>query len=155
MASESMLSIGMGGDSGAGTRLKAFNATVRMVAWADRIGVGMEHELKSRAPVDARGRAGAGRLRESIGYQRTTRLGGVQLSFHSTDPAARYVIEGTRPHTYGGNGLVLHWIGAHGEAFRHQVSHPGIKHPNNFPQKALDHMLPELAASFAALFERI
>lgn len=157
MAGDPLLAIGMAGDSKAGDRLQAFNATARMVAWADRVGVSMAHELKEKAPIDKRGRAGAGRLRNSIGYQRTTRLGGVQLSFHSSDPAARYVTEGTAPHAFGPNhALVLHFPDAGGEMiFRSVVHHPGVRNPNNFPQKALEKLLPEITASFVALFERI
>lgn len=152
-----LLAIGMGGDSGAATRMEAFNATVRMVSWADKVGLAMEHELKTQAPVDKRGRQGSGRLRQSINYQRRTSIGGIVLTFHSNDPAAKYVIEGTRPHriTPSGDNLALHFPDASGEMiFRNSTNHRGA-HANPFHQKAMERMLPMISSSFAALFERI
>jgi len=151
-----LLSFGMGGDSGAASRMERFNATLRMVSWADKVGLAMEHELKSQAPVDKRGRQGSGRLQGSINYQRRTSVGGVVLTFHSTDPAAKYVIEGTRPHAITPtNGLALHFPDASGTMiFRNHTFHKGA-HANPFHQKAMEKMLPMISSSFAALFERI
>jgi hypothetical protein len=117
----------------------------------------MEHELKAQAPVDKRGRQGSGRLQNSISYQRRTSIGKIVLTFHSTDPAARWVIDGTRPHTITPteSRLVLHFPDASGEMiFRPYSNHKGA-HANPFHEKALERMLPMINASFAALFERI
>lgn len=152
-----LLSFGMAGDSGAVTRLEAFNATVRMVAWADKIGIAVLHELKSQAPVDKRGRQGSGRLRDSISYQRRTTIGNIKLTFHSDDPAAKYVINGTRGHPIGPSGshITVQFPDAGGELiYRSVTSHPGA-HANPFHQKAVDRMLPMISASFVELFERI
>lgn len=158
MAGTPFLAFGLAGDSGAASRMEAFNATLRMVGWADKTGLLMEHELKAQAPTDKRGRAGAGRLKNSIHYQRRTSIGKIVLTFHSDDPAARWVIDGTRPHPITPNGtghLALHFPDASGEMiFRNHVQHRG-SHANPFHEKALERMLPVINSSFAALFERI
>ncbi len=149
-----LLSIGMSGDSGAESRLKAFDATARMVSWADSSGPKLAAEIRREAPVSPN--AGGGRLRDSIRYQRSTSIGGVTLKFHTNVPYAPYVVEGTIPHAIDARiALTLHFVGGDGaEHFPKHVWHPGTK-ANEFPQRALLKMLPEITSSFAEVFEEI
>lgn len=150
-----LLSFGMAGDSGAATRLQAFDASIKMVAWADRVGPLIKREMQNQAPVAKDGQADAGRLKQSIAYDRKTRLGGVTLTFHTDVPYAPYVVEGTPRHDIDAkNARFLHFIARDGnEVFTKHVNHPGT-HPDPFPQRAVDRLLPEITATFVAMFDK-
>jgi hypothetical protein len=149
---EPLLYASMAGEADARSELLRFIATERLVAWADAIGPKINKALKDEAPVGEG--PGAGVLKESIQYQRTTISGMVTLRFHTNVPYARYVVEGTGQHPISArNAQTLHFTGRDGvEYFRHSVNHPGNK-PNPFNQRAYERMLPEIAASFRAVFE--
>lgn len=151
---EPLLYASMAGESEARSDLDRFMATERIVAWADVIGPKIAKALKDEAPVGEGDHSGA--LKDSIQYQRSTTFGRVELRFHTNVPYARYVVEGTGQHPITArNAQTLHYTGRDGvEYFRRSVSHPGTA-ANAFNERAYRKMLPEIAASFRAIFERI
>lgn len=133
--------------------LARFEWTARAVAWADRVGPRLAQQLRTEAPV-GKG-PGAGRLRDSITYQRRTSVGSVKLEYHSDVPYVWYVIDGTAPHEIRPvAALALHWSDAGGEHFAKRVMHPGTR-PNRFHERALKKQLPVIAETFFAAFRKI
>lgn len=145
--SDPLLAIGMAGDS---SKLDGFDATAAMAEWAKAWARLVTAELASEAPVG--NGDGAGRLRDSIGEPAIeTGAGRVSMTWTSDVPYAGFVLEGTSPHPiYPKNVRALHWD----DVFAMHVNHPGTK-PNPFPRLAIDHLLPELTSSLAAIFEEI
>lgn len=151
---EPLLYASMAGEAEARSDLDRFMATERIVAWADVVGPKIAKALKDEAPVGEDPNSGT--LKNSIQYQRSTSFGRVELRFHTNVPYARYVVEGAGQHPIAArNAQSLHYTGRDGvEYFRRSVNHPGSK-PNAFNERAYKKMLPEIAASFKAIFERI
>ena len=145
--SDPLLAIGMAGDS---SRLDGFDATAAMTEWAKTWARLVTSELAAEAPVGQGD--GAGRLRDSIGAPEIKAGGGrVSMTWTSDAPYAGFVIEGTAPHPiYPKNVRALHWD----DVFALHVNHPGTA-ANPFPQRAIDHLLPEMTSSLADLFEEI
>lgn len=130
--------------------LRRFQWTRAAVAWADEAGITGRTALKAKAPV-GKG-PNAGRLRDSIRYQRTTAVGrGITVSFTAHTPYAGFVIGGTRPHRIEARAAkALHWVGPHGDVFRRSVWHPGTR-PNPFPRKAMLPLMPHLQRRYAEI----
>lgn len=105
--------------------------------WVDEVAPLGEMLLRAHAPV-GQGR-GAGRLRESITPRVERSPGQAMITYYTTVPYARYVLEGTRPHLIEPrNARVLRWLGPGGIGVRYatRVHHPGTR-PNPFPHRAL------------------
>lgn len=145
--SDPLLAIGMAGDS---SKLREFDALAAMSEWAKVWSRLVTAELAGEAPVGQD--ENAGRLRDSIGEPAiATGVGRVSMTWTSDVPYAEFVIGGTQPHPiYPKNVRALHWD----DVFAMHVNHPGTK-PDPFPQRAIDHLLPELTASLAAIFEEL
>jgi HK97 gp10 family phage protein len=126
------------------------------VKWADEVGPAVRTALKANAPVGQGPRAG--RLRDSIRYQRTTTGASVSITFNAYTPYARYVIEGTRPHAiYPVAARYLHFKGrSGGDVFvgprgsSAHVNHPGTK-ANPFNRRAMQEMRPYLQATYTRI----
>jgi HK97 gp10 family phage protein len=127
--------------------LRRFEWTRLAVRWADEVGPLTRTALKAKAPV-GKGQ-GAGRLRDSIRYQRRTLGGAVVLEFTANTPYAKYVLSGTSAHEIRPKAArVLHWVDASGnDRFAAAVRHPGTK-PNRFPEKAVLPLLPLIQRRF-------
>ena len=133
-----------------GSPFRRFQVLKASTAWADEIGPLVRSALKAKAPIAKEG-TGAGRLRQSIRYERNTRAGGVSASFYTTVPYAKYVIEGTSPHIIRARAArALHWKDAGGARFARQVNHPGTK-PNPFPNEAVEPLIPVIQKRFAEI----
>jgi hypothetical protein len=120
--------------------------------------------LKARAPV-GKGPT-AGKLRDSIGARIEPSAGRMWVVLYSTDPVARFVVGGTRPHVimphartrggwtgaYTGRPGVgqhsLHWVAGGGDVFAWKVNHPGTK-PDPFPERAIAPLRGLLMERFA------
>ncbi len=149
-----LLSIGMGANSGAVSRIEKFQAITRMVAWADRWGPPILAELRKEAPVQGTYKpVSGGALRDSIRYERQSAFAGVRLAFHTNLPYAPYVVGGTDPHAIDPvHARVLAWEDYSGWQFRAHVNHPGAR-ANPFPQRVADRMLPAITRSLVDLFK--
>src|SRR6266702_6184737 len=96
----------------AGMKLSA-----EMANLADRWGPILTATLMEEAPVnknrwDPVAMAHAGRLRDSIRYERASSVDKILMQFTTNIPYAEYVIEGTAPHDiYPVSAQALHWIG--------------------------------------------
>jgi len=133
------VTINMGVEYSGGQGLAKFKALAVLTKWADLVGPEMREALKDKAPVGQG--AGAGRLRDSIRYERETFGGGLTMRWTANVPYARYVIDGTAPHEIRPVAArALHWGGKPG-VFAKVVHHPGTQ-PNDFPEKALAPLEP-------------
>lgn len=132
-------------------RMRQFDLTRRMVAFADMFGPVMQRRIRDRAPR-SRG-PNSGRLADSTRYRRRTMIGAVRMEWTSNVPYAPYVIKGTRPHVIRPRtALALHWTGpSGGDVFARRVNHPGTK-ANNYPVEALRDVRPMVAAMFYRAF---
>lgn len=141
------LAIGMAGDS---SKLEHANPMAAMAEWARTWARLVTSELAGEAPVGDGD--DAGRLRDSIhAPDLEISPGRVSMTWTSDAPYAGFVIEGTSPHPiYPKNVKALHWD----DVFTLHVNHPGTA-ANPFPRRAIDHLLPEMTSSLAALFEEI
>lgn len=137
----------MAGDS---SKLEHANPMALMAEWAKIWARLVTSELAGEAPVGQGD--DAGRLRDSIGApDMEIGAGRVAMTWSTDVPYAPFVIEGTSPHPiYPKNVRALHWD----DVFALHVNHPGTA-ANPFPQRAIDHLLPEMTSSLAALFEEI
>jgi hypothetical protein len=95
-----------------------------------------------------------GRLANHIWPVRHTSLAGgatVDLAFVTDVPYARYVLEGTRPHTIvPRNKKALSWMNQMGDqVFATIVNHPGTR-PNPFPRRVWVGMREFVVAELAA-----
>lgn len=135
------------GDS---SKLEDLDPLAAMAKWARTWSRAVTAELVNEAPVGTGD--GSGGLRDSIHEPPVeTGLGRVSMTWTSDKSYAEYVLAGTSPHPiYPKNAKALHWD----DVFAAYVNHPGTQ-PNPFPQRAIDHLLPELTASLAALFEEL
>lgn len=139
---------GTGGSSPLG-RFQFLKAATTL---ADEVGPLVRTALKDKAPVAKEG-AGAGRLRDSIRYERNTTGGGVTATFTAYTPYAKYVIEGTGPHIIRARAArALHWKDASGDRFARAVNHPGTK-PNRFPERAITPLEPLIRKRFAEILK--
>ena len=146
------INIRVSGTSG-GSNLGRFQWKAAAVKWADEIGPIVRSELKAKAPV-AKDGAGAGRLRDSIRYERNTVGGGVTATFTAYVPYAKYVVEGTGPHIIRARAArYLHWKDAGGDHFAKQVNHPGTK-PNDFAKRAVEPLVPLIQHRFATILKQ-
>lgn len=146
------ISIRVSRSSGGGD-LARFRFMKAAVGWADEVGPLVRAGLKAKAPVAKQG-AGAGRLRDSIRYERNTTSGGVTLSFTAYVPYAKYVIEGTPPHLIRARAArYLHWKDGSGDHFAKQVNHPGTR-PNDFPRRAIGPLEPLIRKRFAEILNQ-
>jgi hypothetical protein len=116
-------------------------------AWGAQVGPMVRAALRDKAPVGQG--AAAGRLRDSIWYRQTIDAGSTRLSFTSTVPYARYVVEGTGPHIIRPrkSGGVLAWSQGGQRRFARYVNHPGTK-PNPFPERAIRPLMPQIRERF-------
>jgi hypothetical protein len=144
---DSFFSAALEGDS---SKLAGLDVTAEMAAWAKKWSSVVTGELAGAAPVGQGENAGA--LRDSIGAPAIEAgAGRVSMTWTSDAPYAGFVIAGTSPHPiYPKNVKALHWD----DVFALHVNHPGTQ-PDPFPQRAIDHLLPELTASLAAIFEEM
>jgi Bacteriophage HK97-gp10, putative tail-component len=108
--------------------------------WSAEVGPIAEEAIKAEAPVYKGGGSGnhfggmPGRLRDSIQYRPAGEYG-AEISVGV--PYAKYVINGTQPHTIAPrNATVLHWVQNNEDHFAYRVDHPGNQ-ANNFPERAL------------------
>lgn len=130
-----MITVSLQGGFVGVTPLERFNWMKSAVAWADEVGPLVRTALKAQAPVGEG--ANAGRLRNSIRYERRTRSTLVQLRFGSGVPYAKYVVRGTKAHPiYPVAARALRFMGSGGVVFAKGVKHPGTR-PNDFPRRAL------------------
>lgn len=145
--SDPLLAIGMSGDS---SKLEGFDSMAAMAEWAKTWARLVTTELAGEAPIGEGDSSGA--LRDSIGPPAIEAgAGRVSMTWTSDVPYAGFVIEGTSPHPiYPKNVRALHWD----DVFALHVNHPGTQ-PNPFPQRAIDHLLPEMTSSLADLFKEI
>jgi hypothetical protein len=121
------------------------------VVWADTEGPLIARELMAEAPVGKD--PAAGRLRDSIRYQRESAFGVVDLQFHTNVPYAPFVIHGTGPHEiFPVVAQALHWHEEGRDFFAAHVHSPGTS-PNDFPQRVLDRMSAEIVASYLSALE--
>lgn len=136
--------------------LRRFSWTRAAVSWADEAGPLVRTALKAKAPVGKAqpgGRNRPGRLRDSVRYQRTTAVGGVQVFFLANVPYTPYVIGGTRPHPIAAKAArSLHWVGPQGDMFARSVHHPGTK-ANPFNERAVFPLTEVLRDMFKAAIE--
>lgn len=127
--------------------------------WARVAGPLVKAALRSKAPIgqgdSATGRK-AGALRDSFTYRSQAAAGSLTLTFRSSVPYVRYVMDGTRPHTIvPRNGRVLHFrTAAGGSLFATRVNHPGTR-ANHFVSRAITPRIPEIQASFSTIMHEI
>ena len=136
--------------SSGGDSLARFRWTSAAVEWADEQGRIGRAALKAASPVGRGPRAG--RLRDSIRYERRTAAGGVTATFTAHTPYARWVVEGTAPHIIRATAArYLHWVDTSGhDHFAKQVNHPGTR-PNPFPRRALAPLTPAMQRRLAEI----
>lgn len=128
--------------------LARFSWTRAVVQWADESGPLVRTALKNAAPVGKGLRAG--RMRDSIRYERRTGNGAVTLRFDAHVPYAGYVLHGTRPHLITAKAArALHWSDSGGDHFARSVRHPGTR-PNPFPRHVIPVLAPLLEERFRA-----
>lgn len=137
----------------AGSPLARFSWTRAAVGWADDVGPLVRDALKEKAPVGKGPRAG--RLRDSIRYERATSMGQgtVTAVFTANVPYIGYVLDGTRPHLISAKAArALHWQGTDGDMFARHVNHPGTK-ANPFNERAVFPLTGVLRERFRAAIE--
>ncbi len=130
--------------------LRRFRWTAAAARWADEVGPVVRAGLKATAPVGKGQRAG--RLRDSIRYQRATQVGrSVRAEFTANTPYARYVVSGTRPHRITAKAArALRFEQGGAVRFARSVWHPGTK-PNDFAAFTMRNMLPMVQARYTAI----
>lgn len=132
--------------SGFGDNLRRFIWMRGAVTFMDRAGPELRSAIKREAPVGEG--PGAGRLRDSVRYSRSTRAILVRGEFRAHTPYTRYVVDGTRPHIIRPVAArALHWRDAGGDHFARLVRHPGTR-PNPFARRAADRMHAQLKEWF-------
>lgn len=137
---------------------RQFRWTVAAVKWADKVGPMARTRLKEEAPVstESQWNQHAGRLRDSIRYERKTDVGSeIELKWTAHVPYAGYVVGGTRPHEIKATAartLRWMWFGhAPGAvAFAKKVHHPGTR-PNPFNLRAMQDILPDMQELFTEI----
>lgn len=135
------------------SNLAKFNLKAALAAWADEVGPVVREALKDAAPVGVG--AGAGRLRDSIRYERQAAVTGITLLFTANTPYAKYVIDGTAPHEIRPKAArMLHWTGDGGEShFGRVVHHPGTQ-PNNFAERAIKPLETAIRAQLVSIIQK-
>lgn len=130
---------------------EAFKWTISAARWADEVGPLVRSALKVESPV-APG-PGSGRLRDSIRYERSTGAGEMALTFSTTVPYARYVLDGTPPHLIRPRAArALRFTQGGQTHFSQLVHHPGTR-ANKFPEKAIRPLLPLIQQRFAEIVQ--
>lgn len=115
--------------------------------WADVVGPVVKAVIKEQAPVSPQG-PNAGRLRDSITYEKKTGAASVTMTYATGVPYARYVVDGTVPHLIEPRAAkALHWVDRSGDHFARLVHHPGTR-PNPFARRAMEMMLPFIQRTF-------
>lgn len=157
MSGDAFFGIGMIGNAGAAEELKAFDATELMAVWGRVWGDKLAEEMRTEAPYREDDGSGSGEhLRDSIAFGGVEAgAGRISMTWTSDVPWAPFVVGGTEPHEIHARfARALHFLGSEGEVFARSVNHPGTE-PDPFPLRALEHLLPEMTESFAALFEEM
>lgn len=128
--------------------------------WRNRIAPVVLEALRNEAPVYKYPDTGLSRgqrpgdLKKSLKMD-TIGLGAtnVSMTFISDVAYAKYVIEGTPDHDIKpGTGTILHWQRAGTHYYRRWVHHPGTA-PNNFPDRAIQAVQPEIRTTLQATVE--
>ena len=133
--------------------LRRFQWTRAAVLWLDEVGPVVRAALKEAAPVGKGPRAG--RLRDSIRYQRFTQIGtSARGEFTANTPYATYVIKGTRAHRITAKAArTLRWESGGQTHFARSVMHPGTK-PNHFAENTMRAQEPYVRQRFAAVMRK-
>ena len=134
-----------------GQGLKKFNAMKALVRWADAVGPEVRDSLKDHTPVGQG--ANAGRMRDSIRYERETVSGGITILFTANVPYAKYVIDGTAPHEIRAKAArALHWSSPSGSHFAKVVHHPGTR-PNDFVERTIVPLEPLIKQELSLILQ--
>jgi hypothetical protein len=110
--------------------------------WAVESGEVLEQAIRAEAPVGKK--PDSGKLRDSISYKPRVSTTSATVEFVSRSPYVGYVINGTPPHIIEPRrpGGWLRWEDNGVVFFRRLVHHPGIAHPNAFPERAIRPLVP-------------
>lgn len=139
-------------------RLGLFDATARLVAFADMVQPRMTQALIDAAPRGKGPPSGPppGRLANSTRSTRRVGIGLVSLEWHSDVPYAPFVLRDTRAHSIiARRARALHWVDpGGGHHFAKRVHHPGTR-GYDYPRVALRSQMPWISAAFRSAFERI